>query len=153
VARADGVTELRQLPYSLGDIVFVGASCDPVGLMKTLLMGVAMFALAAPALAAPHISCVVSAADFKPGITLNSFGTIFGTRMSDSVYQAPSAPFPASLFVGDAYDDKGGTIVSGSGTSYDVVPEPSAGVFMMLALCLLCARGLARSTPKQPNQA
>jgi hypothetical protein len=45
----------------------------------------------------PHISSIVSSADFSPGITLNSFGTIFGTGLSDAVYQASSMPFPTSL--------------------------------------------------------
>ena len=46
---------------------------------------------------APQISSVVKSADFQPGIAFDSFGTIFGTGLSDGVHQATVYPFPTSL--------------------------------------------------------
>jgi hypothetical protein len=45
----------------------------------------------------PNISSVVSSADYRPGIPLSSFGTIFGTGLSDGIYQATATPFPTTL--------------------------------------------------------
>ena len=45
----------------------------------------------------PHIAAVVSGADFSPGIAFGGFATIFGTNLSDGIYQAGSAPYPTSL--------------------------------------------------------
>jgi uncharacterized protein (TIGR03437 family) len=45
----------------------------------------------------PHITTVVSAADFMPGIALNGYATIFGSNLSDAVHQATSMPYPTSL--------------------------------------------------------
>jgi hypothetical protein len=40
---------------------------------------------------------VVSGADFGPGIALGGLATIFGTNLSDAVYQATSSPYPTTL--------------------------------------------------------
>lgn len=45
----------------------------------------------------PHIAAVVSGADFKPGIALDGYATIFGSNLSDIVHQAVSTPYPTSL--------------------------------------------------------
>lgn len=55
------------------------------------------FLLAAAAVAQPHISAVVSAADFAPGVTFGGLATIFGTGLSDASYQAQALPLPTKL--------------------------------------------------------
>ena len=60
---------------------------------------VGLIALIASCLAqsTPHIAAVVSGADFSPGIALGGFATIFGSNLSDAVYQALSTPYPTTL--------------------------------------------------------
>jgi hypothetical protein len=45
----------------------------------------------------PHITSVVSAADFNSGVGLGGIGSIFGTGLSDGTYQFSSTPYPTQL--------------------------------------------------------
>jgi uncharacterized protein (TIGR03437 family) len=64
---------------------------------KLRLIAAALACLPVFGQTAPHISSVVKSADFQSGIALDSFGTIFGTGLSDAVHQATVYPFPTSL--------------------------------------------------------
>jgi len=45
----------------------------------------------------PKINAVVSAADFRPGVTFSGYATIFGAGLSDGEYKAQTVPYPPKL--------------------------------------------------------
>src|SRR5262249_13848477 len=51
----------------------------------------------------PHITAVVSGADFNTGVALEGIGTVFGTNLSDGLYQFSALPFPKKLGQTDAF--------------------------------------------------
>jgi uncharacterized protein (TIGR03437 family) len=65
---------------------------------KTVLQMIVIVTSGAGSLAAaPHIASVVNSADFAVGIPLGSFGTVYGTGLSDAVYSSTVYPFPVTL--------------------------------------------------------
>lgn len=60
---------------------------------------VSFFLLAAVAFTQtrPKVTAVVSGADFRPGVTLSGYATLFGTGLSDAEYKAQTLPYPQKL--------------------------------------------------------
>jgi hypothetical protein len=65
---------------------------------KTVLQMIVIVTLGVGSIAAaPHVASVVNSADFSAGVPLGGFGTVYGTALSDAVYQSSVYPFPISL--------------------------------------------------------
>jgi len=79
--------------------VFIHVS-RPLTLAALILVACAVIAVCQ---SRPRITAVVSAADFQPGVTFSEYTTIFGTGLSDAVYQAQALPYPQKLGVTQVY--------------------------------------------------